>query len=148
MQSVARYAFAEPPEIRERLVEDAALHGAVAGAVHRIMVEAGATCRPPTGAFYVYPDFAPLREPLAEQGITDGATLQHYLLEELGVAVLSGHHFGDRPEALRFRAATSMLYGDTPEQQRQTQTAADPLTVPHVADALVRIEQALAKLPR
>ncbi|MBO4163571.1 pyridoxal phosphate-dependent aminotransferase [Micromonospora antibiotica] len=148
MQSVTRYAFAEPPEIRERLTEDAALHGAVAGAVHRIMVEAGATCRPPTGAFYVYPDFAPLREPLAEQGITDGAGLQRHLLEELGVAVLSGHHFGDRPEALRFRAATSMLYGDTPEQQRQTQTAADPLTVPHVADALVRIEQALAKLPR
>ncbi|SBT43766.1 pyridoxal phosphate-dependent aminotransferase [Micromonospora auratinigra] len=148
MQAVAGYAFAEPPEVRERLAADAALHGAVAAAVHRIMVDAGATCRPPTGAFYVYPDFAPLRGPLAEQGVTDGASLQRHLLEELGVAVLSGHHFGDRPEALRFRAATSMLYGATPAEQRATQQAADPLAVPHVADALTRLEQALAKLPR
>ncbi|WP_028193587.1 pyridoxal phosphate-dependent aminotransferase [Salinispora pacifica] len=148
MQSVARYAFAEPPEIRERLAADAALHGAVAGAMHRIMVDAGATCPPPTGAFYVYPDFAPLRGPLAEQGVTDGASLQRHLLAELGIAVLSGHHFGDRPDALRFRAATSMLYGATEQQQRQTQDAADPLAVPHVADALAHVEQALAKLPR
>lgn len=148
MQAVAEYAFAEPPEVRERLAADAALHGSVAAAVHRIVVAAGATCRPPTGGFYVYPDFAPLREPLAAQGITDGATLQRHLLEELGVAVLSGHHFGDQPQELRFRAATSMLYGATAAQQRLAQQAGDPLRVPHVADALGRLELAFAKLPR
>ena len=148
MQSVARYAFSEPPEIRERLAADA-----------RCTARWPARC---TGSWWTPAPPAARRpgpststrtsrrcaDPLAEQGVTDGASLQRYLLEELGVAVLSGHHFGDRPEALRFRAATSMLYGATPEEQRQTQSAADPLAVPHVADALIRIEQALAKLPR
>ncbi|MFI7435814.1 aminotransferase class I/II-fold pyridoxal phosphate-dependent enzyme [Micromonospora haikouensis] len=49
MQQVSAYAFAEPPEIRARLAASARLHGAVARAVHRSAVAAGATCRPPTG---------------------------------------------------------------------------------------------------
>ena len=51
MQQVARYAFEEPPEIVERMRASARLHGAVARAVHRIAVDAGATAaRPPAGS--------------------------------------------------------------------------------------------------
>lgn len=146
MQAVAEYAFSEPPEIRDRLRDDARLHGTVAKAVYDIVVASGALCRPPTGGFYVYPDFEPLRGELAGRGVTDGASLQSRLIDQHGIAVLAGVHFGDDPRALRFRAATSMLYGRTRDEQRAAQQATDPLRLPHVADALAGIEQGLRKL--
>lgn len=149
MQQVAAYAFAEPPELRARLAADARLHARVAAAVYERFVAVGAVCRPPTGGFYVYPDFEPLRAVLARQGVSDDEGLQR-LLEDHGVAVLAGRHFGDDPAALRFRAATSMLYGDTREEQRASQQAVergeDPLLLPHVAEVLGDLERALAKL--
>jgi len=146
MQAVAEYAFAEPPEVVARIAADARLHGTVARAVHEIVTSAGALCRPPAAAFYVYPDFEPAREPLARIGVTDGASLQRYLLEDLGIAVLSGHHFGDDADALRFRAATSVLYGTNHDDQRATQLAEDPLRLPHIAEALAEVERAFQKL--
>lgn len=146
MQSVAEYAFAEPPELRAWIATSARLHGVVAREVHRIFVSVGAACRPPSGAFYVYPDFEPVRESLAGRGVTDSATLFQHLLDEHSVAVLAGHHLGDDASALRFKAATSMLYGQTTEQQQQSLDATDPLTLPHVSNALARIEQAFRKL--
>ncbi|MFK4227080.1 pyridoxal phosphate-dependent aminotransferase [Streptomyces sp. NPDC019890] len=146
MQEVAAYAFAEPPEIRRRLGASARLHGALARAVHRIMVNAGAICRPPTGGFYVYPDFEPLREHLALRGITDSDSLQRHLFDAYGVMVLAGHHLGDDESALRFKAATSMLYGDTAEQQEEALASDDPLSLPHVATVLAHIEESFTKL--
>jgi aspartate aminotransferase len=146
MQAVAEYAFSEPPEVRARLESDAVLHGVIAGAVYDIVVAHGAQCRPPTGAFYVYPDFEPWRELLIRKNILDCDALQHHLLEDLGVAVLAGRHFGDEPGCLRFRAATSMLYGRDEAEQRATQEATDPLALPHVAEALGDIDVALTKL--
>ncbi|MFC8845927.1 MULTISPECIES: pyridoxal phosphate-dependent aminotransferase [unclassified Micromonospora] len=148
MQEVAAYAFAEPPELRAHLAASARLHGVVARAVHRIMVDCGARCRPPTGGFYVYPDFAPMRDALAGHGVTDSDSLRRHLLDEYSVAVLAGHLLGDDPRALRFKAATSMLYGDTPEQQWEALAAPDPLRVPHVAELLLRVGDAFTKLTR
>ncbi|MFE0644604.1 pyridoxal phosphate-dependent aminotransferase [Streptomyces sp. NPDC058877] len=145
LQNVAAYAFAEPPEIVRRKREAARLHGAVARAVHQIAVDAGAACRPPTGAFYVYPDFEPLREELAARGVTDSASLAGRLLDESGVVVLGGHLLGDDPLALRFKAATSLLYGDTEEQQ-EALASDDPVRLPHLAERLARIATAFARL--
>ena len=142
MQEVAEYAFDEPAELVARRDADAHLHGVLARAVQDIVVKAGALSRPPTGGFYVYPDFEPLREQLAHQGVVDGESLQEHLVTHYGVAVLAGAHFGDDPRALRFRAATSVLYGDTPELQHAAMAAEDPTTVPHVAEALTAIELA------
>lgn len=146
MQQVAAYAFADPPEIRARLAASSRLHGAVARAVHAAAVAAGADCRPPTGAFYVYPDFEPLRATLRRRGVSDSASLARHLLDELGLAVLAGHLLGDDPRALRFKAATSMLYGDTAEEQEAALRAENPLALPHVADAVIRVEEGFAKL--
>jgi aspartate aminotransferase len=148
MQEVAAYAFSEPPEIGRYLRAGARLHGSVARAVYDIMISTGATCRPPTGGFYVYPDFEPVREQLSKWGITDSASLQLQLLETGGVAVLGGHHQGDDPAALRFRAATSLLYGDTDAQRTEALESADPVSLPHVADILIRLEERLTKLCR
>jgi aspartate aminotransferase len=146
MQEVAEYAFNEPPELRQRLADSARLHGAVARAVHQIMVDAGATCRPPTGAFYVYPDFEPVRGKLSLLGITDSDSLRQHILDEYGIVVLAGHLLGDDFGALRFKAATSMLYGDTAELQQLALDSADPTRLPHVRDVLTRIEEAFTKL--
>lgn len=146
MQEVATYAFAEPPELRARLATDVRLHTAVARAVHAIVVDAGARCRPPTGGFYVYPDFEPVRERLAGVGVTDGETLQRRLIDRCGVAVLAGGAFGDDPGALRFRAATSMLYGNTREEQQAALDATDPVALPHVRSRLGALAAGFATL--
>ncbi|MFI1583302.1 pyridoxal phosphate-dependent aminotransferase [Embleya sp. NPDC020630] len=146
MQEVARYVFEEPPEIRERLAASARLHGAVARAVYTLAVAAGAECRPPTGAFYVYPDFEPLRGPLGALGVTDSASLQRRLLDACGIAVLAGHLLGDDPGALRFKAATSMLYGDTIAEQEAALADPAPTELPHVRAGLAAIEAGFGAL--
>jgi aspartate aminotransferase len=146
MQQVAAYAFAEPPELRAWLAGSARLHGRVAAEMHRIMVAAGADCRKPTGAFYIYPDFEALRPSLAGRGVTDSASFATHLLEEYDIAVLAGHLLGDDPRALRFKAASSMLYGSTIEEQFASLEAADPLALPHVHALLDRIEESFTRL--
>lgn len=136
MQEVARYVLSEPPEILDHLRAGSRLHGVVASAVHEILTSAGAECRPPTAGFYLYPDFAPVRECLADKGIVGSAEFERYLLQQLGTAVLGGHHFGDKHTALRFRAATSMLYGDCEQDRWLALRSPDPLSLPHVSRQL------------
>lgn len=145
MQQVAAYAFAEPPEIRAHLAASARLHGAVAHAVYEIMRGFGAACREPDAGFYVYPDFEARRADLARLDVHDSASLQECMLDKYGVAVLGGHHHGDDSRALRFRAATSMLYGDTPEERLAALSSPDPPALPHIARELSVLEQSLAK---
>ncbi|MFI6900716.1 pyridoxal phosphate-dependent aminotransferase [Nonomuraea sp. NPDC050394] len=146
MQEVARYALSEPPELRRHLAASTRLHGAVAGAVHEVMTGAGAAGRPPTGGFYVYPDFAPIRSRLAKMGIRDSASLERHLLDRVGVAVLGGHHFGDDPKALRFRAATSMLYGESDEERWLALESTDPVALPHIERMLDNLTDAFHTL--
>ncbi|MFC5184524.1 pyridoxal phosphate-dependent aminotransferase [Actinomadura harenae] len=146
MQEVAGYVFGGPPDVRQRLEASARLHGAVARAMHSVMVGAGALCRPPTGAFYVYPDFEPMRTPLAALGVTDSRSLQRFLFDEYDIAVMAGHQLGDEVDALRFKASTSMLYGQTPDEQLSSLNSADPVNLPHIRRSLTRVEAAVADL--
>ena len=147
MQSVAEYAFSEPDELVRHRTAATHLHGLVARAVHDIFValrHLGHVA--PDGAFYVYPDFEPHRMRLAQNGIRSGTDLEQWLLDEHAVAVLAGSAFGDHRDALRFRAATSLLYGATPELRWQALDARDPLAVPHVAAVLDRLESVVARV--
>ncbi|MBV9822328.1 MAG: aminotransferase class I/II-fold pyridoxal phosphate-dependent enzyme [Actinobacteria bacterium] len=146
MQEVARYVLSEPAEVRSHLAASTRLHATVAAGVYEAMAVAGGNCRRPTAGFYVYPDLEPLRPALAEQGISDSASLQQQLLERHGIAVLGGHHFGDDPAALRFRAATSMIYGTDAETRWQALNSPEPLSLPHVAGQLDRIRQVFGEL--
>jgi aspartate aminotransferase len=146
MQEVAAYALSEPQCIRDHFAASARLHGIITSEVHKLVVGAGFSCRVPTGGFYVYPDFAASRDRLEGVGVVDSQSLQAYLLEELGVAVLAGVHFGDSPGALRFRAATSLLSGDRDEHRAIALAAADPLHLPWVQESLDVLAGALGKL--
>ena len=120
MQHAAEYVLGEPPEVVAHVDASRRLHRAVSRAAYEVVVAAGASCRPPSGAFYLYPDFT--GRPFAS-----GAELADHLLEERNVAVLAGEAFGDDPAALRFRMATSLLYGDSDEQKREALASDDPV---------------------
>jgi aspartate aminotransferase len=107
---------------------------------------AGLACRPPTAAFYLYPDFAPVRERVAELGISTSVGLADHLLEQLAVAVLPGAAFGDET-ALRARLATSLLYGETEDERWEALSAGpEAARLPRVRSALQTLSEALATL--
>ncbi|TDD70819.1 pyridoxal phosphate-dependent aminotransferase [Actinomadura darangshiensis] len=147
MQHAAAYAFAEPPELVEHIDRSRRLHAAVTGAVADRFAAAGARVTRPEAAFYVYPDFGPLRDVLEENhGIRTAAGLTQLLLERYGVGVLPGSSFGDAPAALRMRVAPSLLYGEDDEQRLAALAAPAPATLPWIADALGRLTEVLADL--
>jgi aspartate aminotransferase len=146
MQRVAAAALAEPPEVTARITASRRLHGTVAAEVHRLLVRAGAECRPPEGGFYLYPDFGAHRESLAAQGIHTGQELADRFLDRHGVAVLAGAEFGDDPRGLRCRMATSLLYGQTDEQRLASLHSPEPVALPWIADGLAHLGKALSDL--
>lgn len=146
MDAAAAFSLEEPPEVVRRVEASRRLHAAVSRAAHAVFTASGADCRPPAAAFYLYPDFEALRPVLAERGVETSLALADHLLEEHGVAVLAGAHFGDHPGLLRVRVATSLLYGDSDEQRSAALASADPLELPWIAAALTRLRDALAAL--
>lgn len=114
--AAAEVAYSEPSEIVEHIELCRRLHGQVSAVLHGAVCDAGAACRPPTAAFYLYPDLGQ-RPELIDRGIDGGMTLAQALLDRHRIAVLPGEAFGDDPSALRFRVATSLLYGSTDEER-------------------------------
>ncbi|WP_246256979.1 pyridoxal phosphate-dependent aminotransferase [Amycolatopsis anabasis] len=143
MQEVTAYALREPEEVRAHVLASARLHRRVATAVHAEFLAAGASCRAPRGGFYLYPDLGSRR---AELGVRTGAELAGRLLDRHGVGVLAGVEFGDDPAALRFRVATSLLYGATAEQRWTALRSPDPVALPWIADSLEHLRTALSSL--
>ena len=142
-QQAAAYAFGEPTEIVERVTAGRRLHERVLRAMAERFTGAGARVARPQGGFYLYPDFEDLREPL---GVRTSAELAARLLDRYGVGVLPGSAFGDPPETLRLRVATSLLYGETDEQRLAALSAPDPAGLPWIAGALDRATEVLTDL--
>lgn len=67
--------------------------------------EAGVTVARPDGAFYMLPDFEPMRETLEAKGVSNGELFCRKLLEETGVAILPGSSFGRPKKELTARIA-------------------------------------------
>jgi aspartate aminotransferase len=146
MQHAAAYVLGEPDEVRDHVARSRRLHRLVTVAAHEQVTAAGARCRPPSGAFYLYPDLEPLRPALARRGAGTGRQLAALLLESHDVAVLEGEAFGDDPGALRFRMATSLLYGADEAQRWEALRADDPVALPWIAGALERLGETLRAL--
>ncbi|ANZ40102.1 aminotransferase [Lentzea guizhouensis] len=141
MQAAAAHVLDEPQEVRDHLGASRRLHAAVLRATHEIFTAAGARCRAPEAGFYLYPDLEPLG--LAEK---TGVELSGRLLDEHDIGVLAGEHFGDDPAALRFRVATSLLYGSTVDERWEALRSADPVRLPWIAASLDQLRTALAAL--
>ncbi|MDR2381761.1 MAG: pyridoxal phosphate-dependent aminotransferase [Bifidobacteriaceae bacterium] len=146
MQAVLAHVAAGPPSVVRYQRAAAALHAAVAQAVSQVFTARGATCRPPQAAFYIYPSFAAHRRQLARKGILTSADLARALLDGNGIATLPGSCFGDQPEALTLRVATSMLYGGDDEQRWAALASPAPTALEWIAADLGRIADGLDAL--
>ncbi len=144
MQAVAAHVLDEPPEVVDHVARGRRLHARTTAAAYAIVTGAGALCRAPTAAFYLYPDLEPFRAPLAAAGVDGGDALAEWLLERHEIGVLSGVAFGDDPRALRFRMATSLLYGADDQQRRLTLHSEDPASLTWIAQPLAKLGAALA----
>ncbi|WP_443034393.1 aminotransferase class I/II-fold pyridoxal phosphate-dependent enzyme [Streptomyces sp. BE147] len=132
----AAHALREPESVTARIRRTAELQAQVAAAAHRAVLASGALARPPQAGRHLYADLGPLRSRLASRGVTDSMELEEYLTGRLGAPAPGGHRFGDELGALRVRLGTGPLLGATPQEQRESLTAAEPLELPHVAKAL------------
>jgi len=65
----------------------------------------GANLVRPQGAFYLFPDFSPLKQRLQQNGITTSLQLAEKALDEAQVAILPGASFGRNPSELTVRLA-------------------------------------------
>ncbi|MCX5203040.1 aminotransferase class I/II-fold pyridoxal phosphate-dependent enzyme [Streptomyces sp. NBC_00237] len=144
----AAYALHDPQPVVARAASAAALNARVQGAVHAAVLAAGAFARPPVAGRHLYADLGPLREGLAERGVTDSMELEEYLTTRLNTPVPGGHRFGDPLGALRVRLSTAPLLGATPGRRTESLTARDPLELPHLEQALNHLGEALAELGR
>jgi aspartate aminotransferase len=147
IQEAAALAFSEPDDLLERVARSRSLHTRVCQAVAGTCRAAGLDVPQPQAAFYVYPDFEPWRGHLAGcHEVTTSAGLAGLLLDRYGAGTLPGSAFGERPEALRLRLATGLLYGEDDEQQEAALAAGDPLGLPWIAAELARLEDVLDDL--
>jgi aspartate aminotransferase len=144
MQAVAAHVLDEPTDVIDHVARGRRLHARTTHAAYEIVTGAGALCRAPTAAFYLYPDLEPFREPLAAAGVDGGDALAQWLLERHEIGVLSGVAFGDDPRALRFRMAISLLYGSDDEQRLLTLSSDDPTSLEWIAQPLAKLGGALA----
>ena len=110
MQEAAVIAYTPNAELAAYVQASARIHGHVAFRLYEALIAMGVLCPRPAGAFYLYPDFAPWRSTLLEGGIATSEQLAQHLLDTWDIATLPGTAFGEQPEALRLRLATSMLY--------------------------------------
>lgn len=147
VQHAAALAFSEPPPITRRIAASRALHAQVAAAVAAVCSAAGLVVAAPQAGFYVYPDFELWRGHLRDRHqVTTSAALARLLLQRHGAATLPGSAFGEPPATLRLKLATSLLYGDSQEQQETALAAPDPTTLPWIAAALTRLSDILTDL--
>ena len=97
IQYAAVRAFRGGTRIEEYLSHSRRILKSLCAAVCRRLTEAGAIVAPPQGAFYIFPDFSPLKERLSPHGVNTSTEMCEHILEETGVAILPGTAFG-RPD--------------------------------------------------
>jgi len=94
IQFAAVEAFRENPNIEEYLYFTRKILRALAKYLMGRLTRMNVTAPYPQGAFYLFPDFSHYRLKLAEKGILTGVEPCNKLLQDTGVAILPGAHFG------------------------------------------------------
>ena len=147
VQAAAAWAYEEPAELGGHIAQSRRLHGEIARATAAVFRRHRTHVADPAGGFYVYPSFDSVRATLRERhSIVSSHDLAATLLEQFGVATLPGTAFGDDPERLTLRVATSMLNGRDDAERAEALAADDPSTLPWVIQRLDQLDEALAAL--
>ena len=105
IQYAAVRAFRGGPRIEEYLSHSRRILKALSDHVCGQLAAKGAMVAPPQGAFYIFPDFTPLKDKLAARGISNSTEMCEKILEQTGVALLPGTSFGRPDHELTTRLA-------------------------------------------
>jgi aspartate aminotransferase len=105
IQYAAVKAFQGGAEIERYLVSCRRILKALTDWICAKLISAGVFVAKPDGAFYLLPDFEPLRGKLDKRGINNSSSLCERLLQETGVAILPGSSFGRPANELTARIA-------------------------------------------
>jgi aspartate aminotransferase len=112
IQYAAVRAFQGGEDIEAYLVQCRRVLKALGLCLAARLRQAGVGVVDPAGAFYLFPDFGPQAEALADRGIVGSQQLCARLLEETGVAILPGVDFGRPPAELTARLAYVNFEGE------------------------------------
>ena len=126
IQYAAVRAFPGGSEIQTYLAHSRRILAALGNRLRGKLTDGGISVTEPQGAFYLFPSFAPGAERLRGRGITTSVSLCEKLLEETGVAILPGSHFGRPDEELTARLA----YVDFDGAQALAASQTQPLDTP------------------
>ncbi|MEE4252835.1 MAG: aminotransferase class I/II-fold pyridoxal phosphate-dependent enzyme [Desulfuromusa sp.] len=105
IQYAAVKAFQGGADLERYLFQSRRILKALSDWIWKRLSNAGVSVAKPDGAFYMFPDFEPLRGKLTARGIHNGAELCDQLLQDTGVAILPGDCFGRPEEELTARLA-------------------------------------------
>ena len=105
IQYAACTAFNGNEEINEYLLHSRRILKGLANYSVSKLKEAGVKVHHPDGAFYLFPDFEVIREPLERKNIYSSSAMVDKILEDTGVAFLPGEEFGRFEEELSARLA-------------------------------------------
>ncbi len=105
IQFAAVRAFQGGAEIEQYLSASRRVLAALGRHLAAQLKEAGVQVDYPEGGFYLFPDFSPGADRLRRRGITTSLGLCEKLLDDTGVAVLPGSHFGRPSQELTARLA-------------------------------------------
>lgn len=105
IQYAAVRAFQGGSDIENYLLHSRRILKALGRHIAARLSDAGVSVSPPEGAFYLFPNFGPLAEPLGEKGIGTNEELCERLLQDTGVAILPGTTFGRPADELTARIA-------------------------------------------
>lgn len=145
VQYAAVTAFNGGHEIAAYLKSCREILAALGGHCTATLQRAGATLPAPDGAFYLFPDFSPLRPHFAARGITTSAQLTETLLHQTGVATLPGTAFGRPADELTLRLSYVNFDGTAALREAQAGEAVDESFLrrhcPASVDAITRIAE-------
>ena len=105
IQYAAVRAFQGGTEIEDYLTHSRRVLRALGMRLAGRLRDAGIHVDSPQGAFYLFPSFKAFRKVLEGRGVTDSVGLCERLLEDTGVAILPGSHFGRPRQELTARLA-------------------------------------------
>lgn len=105
VQYAALKAYENSEQINTFLMHQRRILKAIGTYVYTALEAAGIRLYPPQGGFYVFIDFESFREKLLARGIQDSDAMCLALLQETGVALLSGKSFGMPADSLTARLA-------------------------------------------
>ncbi len=103
IQQAALLAVSDDGDIEDYIRRCTSIHAAVARVAAERIASAPVDCPRARGAFYLWPNFEPIRQRLMEAGVLTSRQLANALLEQKRVLALPGSAFGAPPDLLALR---------------------------------------------